>query len=140
MHGLQVLKGSIFLKNRYFIIQERFNKLIYSTEYDRKMWHLAACKISVGLSFLKWNDFYRISELMLATLIQGYDKKNHFSFDPVQKWEASWNFTGCQMPHFMIVLIPYINLLNLSWINTNKKHVFFFEEYGAFKAIMMGKL
>ena len=22
------------------------------------------------------------------------------------------DFTGCQMPHFMIVLIPYINLLN----------------------------
>ena len=28
----------------------------------------------------------------------------------------------------MIVLIPYINLLNLSWINN-----LFFEEYGAFK-------
>ena len=24
--------------------------------------------------------------------------------------------TGCQLSHFMIVLIPYINLLNLSWI------------------------
>ena len=32
------------------------------------------------------------------------------------------------MPHFMIVLIPYINLLNLSWI----KNVYFFE-YGAYK-------
>ena len=32
------------------------------------MWHLAACKISVSLSFLKWNDFYGISdELMLRT-------------------------------------------------------------------------
>ena len=29
------------------------------------------------------------------------------------------------MPHFMIVLIPYINLLKFSWI--------IFEEYGAFK-------
>ena len=24
--------------------------------------------------------------------------------------------TGCQVPHFMILLIPYIELLNLSWI------------------------
>ena len=41
------------------------------------MWHLAACKISVSLSFLKWNDFffYRVSELMFATLIQRHDKK-----------------------------------------------------------------
>ena len=34
------------------------------------------------------------------------------------------------MPHFMILLILYINLLNLSWI----KKCLFFEEYGAFKA------
>ena len=33
------------------------------------------------------------------------------------------------MPHFMIVLIPVINLLNLSWI----KESVCFEEYGAFK-------
>ena len=26
-------------------------------------------------------------------------------FDPVQKRETNWNLTGCQMPHFMIVLI-----------------------------------
>ena len=30
--------------------------------------------------------------------------------------------TGCQMPHCIIVLMPYINLLNLSWL----KNVFFF--------------
>ena len=47
------------------------------------MWHLIACKISVSLSFFNWikNEmiFYRISELMLATLIQGYDNKSfHF--------------------------------------------------------------
>ena len=40
----------------------------------------------------------------------------NFIFDPVQKCKTLWTFTGCQMPHFMIVLIPYINLLNLSWI------------------------
>ena len=33
------------------------------------------------------------------------------------------------MPHFMIVLLPYINLLNLSLI---KKKMAIFEEYGAF--------
>ena len=32
------------------------------------------------------------------------------------------------MPHFMIVLILYINLLNLSWIKIS-----IFEGYGAFK-------
>ena len=60
--------------------------------------------------------FYRISELMLPTLIQRYDKKNHFIFDPVLKRGQNCNFTGCQMPHFMIVLILSINVLNLSWI------------------------
>ena len=61
-------------------------------------------------------------QLMLATLIQRYDK-NHFIFGPVQERETNWNFTGCQVPHFIIVLIPYINvlipytnLLNPSWI------------------------
>ena len=42
------------------------------------MWHLTACKISVSLSFLNWINnemtFYRISEVMLATLIQIYEK------------------------------------------------------------------
>ena len=49
------------------------------------MWHLAACKISVSLSFLNWikNEiiFYGISELMLAALFQRYDKTSfHFIF------------------------------------------------------------
>ena len=66
------------------------------------MWNLTACKISVSLLFLNWikNEmiFYRtcISQLILATLIQRYDKKKkqkkkkqkqkkHFIFYPVQK-------------------------------------------------------
>ena len=53
--------------------------------------------------------FYRIFELMLPTLIQGYDKKNHFIFDPGQKQKTNWNFTGCQTPHFMIVLILFVS-------------------------------
>ena len=40
------IKGSIFLKSRHFIIQERFNKLIYGIN-QFKMWHLTTCKISV---------------------------------------------------------------------------------------------
>ena len=34
--------------------------------------------------------------------------------------ETNLNFIGCQMPHFMIVFIPDINLLNLSWIKKKK--------------------
>ena len=56
--------------------------------------------------------FYRIFELILATLIQRYDQ----NFIPFQERETNWNFTGFQVPHFMIVLIPHINLLNLSYI------------------------
>ena len=70
--------------------------------------------------------FYRISELMLATLIQRYDKKI-VSF---QERDTNWNFTVCQMPHLKIVLIPYISLLNLL---DNKMSSF--EENGAFKLL-----
>ena len=35
------------------------------------------------------------------------------------------------MPHFMIILIPYNNLLNLSWIKMS-----IFEEYGAFNILL----
>ena len=50
------------------------------------MWHLTVCKISISVSFIelgqKWNDFYRISELSLATFInfKRYDKKKSFHF------------------------------------------------------------
>ena len=70
------------------------------------MWYLTACKIPISLWFFeldqKWNDFYRISELMLPTLIQRYDKKIIL----FQERETNWNFTGFQMPHIMIVSIP----------------------------------
>ena len=49
---------------------------------------LTACKNSVSLAFLKWikNEIiYRISELMLPTLItSNRNDKNHFIFNPVQ--------------------------------------------------------
>ena len=69
-------------------------------------WYKVSIKILVSLSFFNWIEFI---------------------FDPTYERETIWNFIGCQVPHCMIVLIPYINLLNtwiLKWL--------FFEEYGAF--------
>ena len=45
------------------------------------MWHLTASKISVLDLDKNEMIFYHISELMLPTLIQRFDKKNHFIFD-----------------------------------------------------------
>ena len=89
-----------------------------------KMWHLTACKYSISLNWIKkWNDFfYCISDLMLVTLIQN-TIKNHFIFDPVQK--TNWSFIGCQVLHWMNVLIFFKPFLD------NKMSIF--EEYGAFK-------
>ena len=71
-----------------------------------------------SLSLLNWikNEmiFYCISVLMLATLIQRYNKKS-FHFKNKRLTEIL-QAVRCQVPPFMIVWIPYINLLNLSWI------------------------
>ena len=69
-------KGSIFLKNRHFIIQERINKLIYgiNTIINCGIWQ----PVKFQLVSRSWNGmifFYHISELMLPILIQRYDKK-----------------------------------------------------------------
>ena len=114
------IKGSISLKNRHFIVQERFNKLIHGINTIIKCDTWQPVKFQSDSRI--WNEmiFYRISELMLPILIQRYDK-NHFFFDTFQKWETNWKFSGCQMPHFMIVLILYTSLWNLSWI----KNVYF---------------
>ena len=69
--------GTIFFKNRQFIIQERFNKLIYGTDTTIKCGTLQPVKFQLVSRFwtgwkMKW--FYRISELMLESLIQRYDK------------------------------------------------------------------
>ena len=50
--------------------------------------------------------------IIKACFRDGYDKKI-ISF---RERETNCNFTCCQVPHFMIIFIPYINLLNLSWI------------------------
>ena len=54
--------------------------------------------------------------------------KTHFIFDPVQKRVTNLNFTGCQMQHFVIVLIPYVSLLDLSlfsplWFKPRSGHM-----------------
>ena len=110
------IKGSIFLKNRHFIIQERFHKLVYGINTIIKcgIWQPVKFQFLVSWagSKMKWFFFFffRISELMLPTLIQRYNK-NHFIFDSLQKLETNWDYTDCQMPHFMIVLIPYVNFI-----------------------------
>ena len=53
-----------------------------------------------------------LAALVLATLIQKYDKKS-FCFWSSSKGSKTrdWlKFLVCHMPHFMIVLIPYINV------------------------------
>ena len=87
------------------------------------MWDLATFKIAASLSFLKWNDFLSFG---LPTLIQKYEKKKKKKKKIISR-ETDSNFTGCQMPHFMTVLVMFIYLLNLSW---KKKSII--EEYGAF--------
>ena len=108
---ISVLKAPCSSKIDIFFFQERFNKLC-----DHKMWHLTACKISFSLSFLNWNKnemiIWSYLWIMLAILIQRYDNKS-FNFKNERLIEI---FTGCQVTHFMIVLIPHINLLNLSWV------------------------
>ena len=64
------------------------------------MWHLTACKISVCLSFLNWIEnemiFYRISELILATLLQRYDKKSfHFKNKRITEMLSDATFYDC---------------------------------------------
>ena len=65
-------------KNRHFIIRERFNKLIYDINTIIKCGTWQPVQFQFSLTFLKWNDviFYRISELMLPTLIQRYDRNS----------------------------------------------------------------
>ena len=86
------------------------------------MWHPTACKISVSRSILKWIRNEKIFFIVSMNWLHYFrDTIKIISF---QERDTNWNFTGYQMLHFVIILIPYINLLNLSWI---------LEEYGAYK-------
>ena len=92
------------------------------------MWHLTACKISVSLTFLKWikneMNFYHISELMLATLIQRYDRKSfHFKNERLKFYRLS----GATLYHCNTIYQFIKSFLD--------KNISIFEEYGAFKGI-----
>ena len=52
------------------------------------MWHLRACKISVSLSFLKWNDFLLYLWINVANINSEIYDKNHFIFNPSSKNEG----------------------------------------------------
>ena len=81
------------------------------------MWHLIAWKISVSLLFLNWlkNEMVFLSYLWININLEIVKKIISFLIQ-FKKQETKRNFIGCQVPQFMIVLIPYINLLNLYWI------------------------
>ena len=68
--------------------------------------------------------FYRISELMLATLIQRYDK-NHFIFDPVQEWLKFYSLSDITFSDRINTIYEFI-----FYFFDNKMSIF--EEYGAF--------
>ena len=68
---------------------------------------------------------------MLPTLIQRYDKKIISCFIQFKKERLTEVLQAVRCPIFMIVLILYITLLNLSRI----KNMSIFEEYGAFKGL-----
>ena len=85
------------------------------------MWHLTACKISVSLSFLNWIKiemiFCRISELMLAKLIQRHDKKKKLFISRRRNKLKFYRQSGGTFYDRI-----NISLLKLSWI----KNVYFF--------------
>ena len=81
------VKGSIFLKNRHFFFsQERFNKLIYGIDTIIK------CGIWQPVKFQLISHFWSGSKM---------------------KWFLLYFYC---ISEIILVLIPYINLLNLSWI------------------------
>ena len=112
-----LIKGSIFLKNGYFMIQERFNKLLNGINIIIKSGTWQPVKFYLVSRPSNEMIFYPYFWVDVANINSRYDiKKSHFCFDPVQKRGTNLNFTGCQMPHFMIVLVLSINLLYVSWM------------------------
>ena len=89
------LKGSIFIKNRH----------IYPRKIKNEMIFLSYLWINVG----NINSEIRLKNINSEIRLK---KKNHF----ISRMRDYLKFTSCQVPHLMIVLIPYINLINLSWI------------------------
>ena len=70
-------------------------QLVYSFELDQK-----------------WNDFL----LYLWINVGNINSRDTIKIVSFQEREIYWNFTGCQVPHFMIVLIPYISSIGPLWV------------------------
>ena len=91
------------------------------------MWHLTACTFSDSLSFWNWikNEmiFYRISELMLATLIQKCNK-NH-SISRTRDSLKFYRLLGATFYDCINTVYKYIK-----YFLDNKMSIF--EGYGAF--------
>ena len=128
-YGLTI-KGSIFLKNRHFIIQERFNKLIYGIHTIIKggTWQL----VKFQLVFCSWNEmiFYCISELMLPTLIQKYNKKSFHFWSSSKARDYLTFYKLSDATFYNRINTMYYQFIKPSWLK--KKSIF--EEYGAFRA------
>ena len=123
-------KGAIVLKNRHFIIQKRFNKLIHGINTIINV-ASDSLYISAGVSFLNWIKnkmiFYRISELMLPTLNQRYDI-NHFIFLSSSKTRDSLKVYMLSNASFYDRIYTIYQFINLSCIKNA-----YFEEYGNFR-------
>ena len=119
LNGILLLKSSTFLKNRHFIIQERFNKLMYGINTIIKCGTWQPVKFQ--LVSCSWNKmiFYRISELMLPTLIQGYDKKSfHF-------WSRSKTRDCRSRCHIQVSQQIYWKFTTKNWKFSDKKFWYF---------------
>ena len=103
-------KGSIFLKNRASIIQERFNELIYgiNTIIICGTWQY----VKFQLVSRSWNEMIFLWYLWISVgnINSGLIKIISFLIQFKNERQTE-NFIGCQ---FMIVLILYISLSNLS--------------------------
>ena len=84
----RLLKAPYSSKIDISFIQERFNKLITDIIMIRKYGIWQPVKFQLVIWIKTEMIFYGISEFMLATLIQKYDK-SHFIFDPVQEPETN---------------------------------------------------
>ena len=100
------------------------------------MWHLTACKISFSLSFQqdqKWNEYFYISELMLATLIQRHNKKS-FRFELSSKMRLTEILQAVRR-HVNDCINTMYNFVKAFLDN----EMSIFEEFGAFNKLINDK-
>ena len=79
------------------------------------MWHLTAWKISVSHAFLNWIKTEMIfwHEMILATLIQRYEKKNHFILNQFKNERLTEILQAVKMSYFFFIVFIFLNLF---WI------------------------